>query len=119
MPTLIVSIIGGVVVIFLIGFDIYLAADKVSGNTWSEILRTWAVVTPVIPWACGVLSGHFFHPIENLKPVLGTQSSITLLIWLTCVVGIIGLGLDRAGYPVPPWIVFLPALVVGSLLWPV
>ena len=103
----------------LVGVDIYLAMDKLPGNTWSEILRRWAVATPLIPWIYGVLGGHFYHPIENLEPILSKPGNIELLVWLTILVGMVGLGLLRAGNPVSPWVGVVPGFVVGALLWPV
>ena len=119
MPITVVIIIGSVLIAAIIGIDIYLAADKITGNTWSEIIRMWAKATPIIAWACGVLSGHFFHPIDNFKPILGQPNSIALLIWLSAVVGIVGLGLAKSGYPMAPWMAFIPACIAGALLWPV
>jgi hypothetical protein len=112
-------VIGAALVAAFIGVDIYLAADSVKGNTWSEIIRTWAKYTPVIPWFLGVLMGHFFHPIDNFRAVLGQPSSIALLVWLTAVVGIVGLGMMKAGHPIPGWSILVPAFAAGWLLWPV
>jgi hypothetical protein len=103
----------------LVGLDIYLVQDQYSGNTWSEILRTWAVATPVIPWAYGVLGGHFYHPVENLEAVIVFPGNIALLVWLTAAVGIAGLAFAKGGHPIAPWVMVLPGMVAGSLLWPV
>lgn len=102
----------------LIGVDIYLAADNVKDNTWSEIIRAWSKHTPIIPWICGVLTGHFFHPTEA-KAILGQPSSVALLIWITAVVGIFGISFLRFNMPIPAWSVLIPAFIAGWLLWPV
>lgn len=115
----IVIAIGLTLVAALIGIDIYLAADSVKGNTWSEIIRMWAKYTPLVPWTIGVLTGHFFHPFDNFRAVLGQPASIAVLIWLTGVVGIMGLSFMKAGYPIPGWSVLVPAFTAGWLLWPV
>lgn len=112
-------VIGLSLVAALIGVDIYLATDSVIGNTWSELLRAWSLTTPLGPWAIGALSGHFFHPINNFQAVLGQPNSIALLVWLTALVGMIGLIAFRAGTPIPGWTVMVPAFIAGWLLWPV
>jgi len=117
--TRVAIIIGLVWVAGLIGLDICLAVDGRAGNTWSEIIRTWARETPVVPWICGVLTGHFFHPDIWSTPILGEASSIAFLIWGTVVVGMLGLICSRLGYPVAPWTPLVPAFVAGALLWPV
>ena len=119
MTVKVVMILGVGFIAALIGLDIYLAVDGLPGNTWSEIIRTWAKATPVIPWACGVLTGHFFHPVDNLEPVLARPGNIAMLVWLTVTVALFGVAMSRAGNPVPPWAVVLPAAVAGALLWPV
>jgi hypothetical protein len=58
--------IGGGLLAVAIGLDVWLAADDVPANTWSELLRLAAYETPVLPWACAVLVGHWFHPKDGL-----------------------------------------------------
>lgn len=121
MPVSIVIILGLIIVAAIIGFDILFAVDQVKGNTWSEIIRFFAKTTPMVPWICGVLSGHFFWPAALGKyiPLLGQPSSIALLIWTGCTLGIIGLGLTKTGMIFPLWIAFIIGIVGGVLLWPV
>lgn len=119
MPIKIVIIIGVTFIVGIIGLDIWWAVDDRPGNTWSEIIRVWGRATPLVPWACGVLSGHFFHPVDGLAPLFGQPTSVAVLIWLTWGVGVAGLALSGSGHPVPPWAAFLPAMVVGAALWPV
>ncbi len=111
--------IGGGLLAIAIGLDVWLAVDRVPDNTWSELFRKGALATPVIPWACAVLMGHWFHPNDDAQPVLGQPKPIALLIWLTWVVFVVGLGLTGSGIPVPPWIPVLPGMIAGWLLWPV
>lgn len=113
--------IGCALIGVIIILDIFLAIDAVSGNTWSEIIRHLAKSTPLIPFVCGVLSGHFFWPAalkENI-PLLDQPNSIALLIWIACITGIVGLGLTKNGMMFPLWIAFLIGGVGGTLLWPV
>jgi len=111
--------IGGGLLAVAIGLDVWLAADDVPDNTWSELLRLAAYETPVLPWVCGVLMGHWFHPKDGFQAVLGQPRSIALLIWFTWALFVIGLAVSSLGLPIPPWIPVVPGLVAGALLWPV
>ena len=51
----------------LIGWDIYVAANKDSGDTISEIML-WVSSRPVIPFAFGVVMGHLFWPQYKDEP---------------------------------------------------
>lgn len=119
MPVKTVIVLGLILVGILVGLDIWFACDTREGNTWSEIIRSWARDTPLVPWVCGVLTGHFFHPVDDMEPVLGTLPSIAFLVWITFVVGMVGAVFHRLGNPIPPWLPLLPGAVVGALLWPV
>lgn len=63
-PNIITAIIMGVFVVSFIGIDIYLAVDKVSGNTYSERLRVWARAWPplrlMVAFGMGLLCGHWW-----------------------------------------------------------
>lgn len=47
-------------IFILIGWDIFVAARPPEGDTISEIIRQSAFRHPIIPFAFGVLIGHFF-----------------------------------------------------------
>lgn len=47
-------------VVLLVGWDIFVAVKPPSGDTISEIIRQTAGKHPIIPFAFGVLIGHFF-----------------------------------------------------------
>ena len=47
-------------VLLLVVFDVWMAANGTPGDTISEVVRSWAARHPVIPFAAGVLMGHFF-----------------------------------------------------------
>lgn len=117
MAVNIVMIIGAAIVTFLIGFDIYLAADKIDNNTWSEIIRRFALSTTFVSYGCGVLSGHFFHP--GTKALFGQPNSIALLIWTACVVTGIGVAFMTPGREYLVTSSFILGFVGGILLWPV
>lgn len=64
MNNTVTAIIMATFVLSFIGVDIYLAVDKVSGNTYSERLRVWARVWPplrlMIAFGMGLLCGHWW-----------------------------------------------------------
>ena len=47
-------------VALLVVFDVWMAANSTPGDTISEVVRSWAQRHPVIPFAAGVVMGHFF-----------------------------------------------------------
>lgn len=115
----IASILGLSIVAILIAVDVWLALDNVPGNTWSEILRDLSKHTLFVPWSLGVLLGHWFHPSNDLCPVLG-DASIWVLTGVSAVLTIIGLVFCLSKkYRVPAWPWVLGGTVIGSLLWPV
>jgi uncharacterized membrane protein len=57
---LITTIIMVATVVGLIGWDIYVAATPIRGDTISEIIRQAAYKHPMIPFTLGVLIGHWF-----------------------------------------------------------
>ena len=115
------AIISGIAIVAaLIGLDIYFAVDGVAGNTWSEMIRKMAFVTTFIPWVCGVLSGHFFHP--GWRSAIERPGNFAVLVWLSAVIAIMGMGVLRSGWAYVNWvpmITFFVAVFVGAKLWPV
>lgn len=107
-----------VAVIALIGIDIWLVADQIEGNTFSEMLREGARVTTFFPWALAVLIGRWFHPVDSLKPVLGNFSIPTLMI-TSYIVVVLGDILKKKKHPVPLWIVVIIGIVIGALCVPI
>jgi hypothetical protein len=57
---MITSVLMVAVVVLMIGWDVYVAFTPVKGDTISEILRQIARNHPMIPFALGVLIGHWF-----------------------------------------------------------
>jgi hypothetical protein len=113
------TVIGLIIVAVLIIIDIWLATDRLPGNTWSELLRESSRHTLFIPWSLGVLMGHWFHPVDDFRAIAG-GASIWILIALTAVLIVVGLVLGFAAkYTPPAWPWALGGLVAGALLWPV
>jgi hypothetical protein len=113
------TVIGLIVAGILIAIDVWLATDRLPGNTWSELLRELSRDTLFVPWSLGVLMGHWFHPVDDLQPLAG-GASIWMLIGGTVVLVAVGLILRFAlKYTPPAWPWALGGLVAGAALWPV
>ncbi len=112
------TIVGAALFIMLIVLDIWGANDDLPGNTVSEWVRSLSRYTAVVPWALGVLHGHWFHPIDGLDPLFGARSTWVLIgLSLAVLVGRVVLrnldGLWR------PWLWAALGALAGTLLWPV
>lgn len=108
-------LLGAVFVLAFIGVDVRLAVDHIPRNTWSEMGRHVARLTPVLPWAVGVLAGHVFHP--DIAPLRG-QPHVVPLLCFTGAVFALGIVARANGHPLPGWALLAPGFVAGWLLWP-
>ena len=109
------------ITVFILIFDVFLAADGVPGNTWSELLRDAGMRHWWIPMAWGFLASHFWwngdypqwHDMWMLW-ALGVGS--LLLNIITAVV------MFNHGLVVPVWfnVVMFSGVgpVLGRLFWP-
>jgi hypothetical protein len=116
------AIVGG-----LIFYDIYLAANKVDGDTISEITAHYAKRSMFLPIALGILIGHFLWP--STWVVSGWVTLGTLIA-----LGGTALGFDlyeifKGGIydftmrTIPflrqfPIIIFTVGVFIGRLVWP-
>lgn len=105
-----------IVAAVLIAFDIYLASDKTPGNTYSEVIRNWAVINPLLPYAFGVLGGHFF--LLRDSALFGQPNSVVLLGWTGIVFLMVGIAFRGFGLVMPAWIPLVLGVVAGHYLWP-
>lgn len=65
MQKLFVALVGGLVV-----YELAALANKYEGDTISEILWTVTARRPLVPFACGLLMGHFFwQRAESAAPL--------------------------------------------------
>ena len=64
MSDKVLKIIMAVVTVVIIVFDIYLAINPAT-NTISRIIQTIAFKHPILPFAIGVLCGHWFWPVSK------------------------------------------------------
>ena len=129
MPiTRLITIIALLVIVAGLAFyDIYLAANKVSGDTISEITAHYAKRSLFLPIALGVLIGHFLWP-----------STWVVSGWIT-LGGLLAIGGAALGFDlfeifkggvydftmrtVPvlrqfPIIIFTVGVFIGRLIWP-
>ena len=112
-PAMMVTAIAGLVgIVAYIGIDVYWAADHVPGNTLSEVLRFVSRYAKLLPFAGGVLGGHFWH-LDDVWSLPRNQG-IPLMIWLVFVALITSLS-----SPTPMFVYFLVGIAVGCICWPV
>ena len=101
----------GVALTSLVGWDIYVAANDVSGDTISEIVSAAAREFWTIPVAIGVVCGHWLWPLA--KP----RSTWVKVLTLSVLAGVT-VGADLAGHPtVLPLLPFALGVVVGHFSW--
>ena len=112
MTARLVGWVAAAVVLVLVAVDVWLAADGVRGNTWSEVVHYWGTRIRFIPWCLGGLVGHFFA--GGLLPSLPAEQGVPVLIWATVVAQILA-----AGFSVPPLVVAAAGMVAWGMLWPV
>ena len=55
MQKVFLGLVGGLVV-----YELWALADRIEGNTISEIVWTTTTKRPILPFTLGVLMGHFF-----------------------------------------------------------
>jgi hypothetical protein len=111
-PILITTIFAIFLLLMIIGIDIYFAVDKIKGNTWSEIIRLWGEKYKLIPFAWGMLAGHFFHP--TIWPHFSHPNGIAVLLWVAVVMQILS-----SVSPLPMLIYLGIGTVAGIFCWPV
>lgn len=113
MTPRLVAYLAAAVTSLLVAVDVVLATDRVRGNTWSEVVCYWGLRWPIVPWAWGVLLGHFFGR-GTLPQLLAQPAGVAVLLWLTCLAHLAGkvLGL-------PPLVTGLAGVAAGALCWAV
>lgn len=98
----------------LIGWDIFVAANTVSGDTISEITLAFAYKHPFVAFALGVLCGHLTWPRR-----INSDHKWTILVALI-IASVATLVVDLSGI-LPKMIPIIPLAIgipVGHLLWP-
>ena len=109
-----------VLVVVLIVIDIVLVSDRVEDNTFSELLRLGGKVSTFFPWTIGVLMGHWYHPVDHLRPIIRAPWNYITLGIIALIIFVLGaVFLYALKIYTPQWFTVLFGLVIGSLLWPV
>jgi hypothetical protein len=106
----------GILVFIIIMADVFLATNKLKGDTWSEIIRHWALYIPAIPFSFGYLMTHWFG-LNPRGPFFGQPSSAILLAWLTIAISMIGFACHKLGISIHPLIMLSLGGVAGYFLW--
>lgn len=105
---------------------VLLDAILVSGNSSNELVRAFrsSGATPFVAWTVALFMGHWFHPVEGMKPGFGYLPfpwNYVIFAGLTVLVAVLSFAVINTA-AVAGW---LPALMVmlgfvsGWLLWPV
>jgi len=108
---------GALLFLILILLDIWGALDSKPGNTPSELIRWLSRYTAIIPWALGVLLGHWFHPWDGLDGIFGSAST-----WVLIGVSVVVLAARIFFRQKPLWDAWIWAalgVLAGTFLWPV
>ncbi len=98
----------------LIGWDIYVAVNDVSGDTISEIVLSTGYSHPSLPLALGIVAGHLVWPRE--RPLFWRKP------WTVLLAGSMVLGLLCFEFlfslRIIPVVPLLPGILLGHWLWP-
>ena len=88
-----------------------------SGNTWSEVIQRWSRELPIIPYAFGVLGGHWF----TVRPeglLLGTPESAYALGATGVSMLVVSIAFKLMNYSIPAgWIFVLLGMIAGHFFW--
>ena len=111
---LVTKIVVVAVVLGLIGYDVFVFVEPTEGETISEVTLAWAWRSAFVPFALGVLGGHFTWP-RRASAVFRRRSALGLLIF-----GVLLGVADFLGWTpdVLPVIYFVPGILAGHFFWP-
>ena len=98
---------GAVILAAIVIWDLIVATDGRSGNTFSEIVAAHRHHAE-FPWAWGVLAGHFFQPMKHR-----VHPAVTFPVLAACVAA------ARIFNPaIHPLAACAIGIVTGILIWP-
>lgn len=113
-----------VVTVALIGWDVYVATNKIpnSLDTISGRMRDWGKQAIILPWAWAVLFGHFFGPVKAGQ-YFSNHTTVPILVFISWAVLVGGMWLRQNGIFISSsWYLFFGVLNLGALagafLWP-
>lgn len=67
----------GIAALVLLAWEVYVYGGPRTGDTISEVILTWAIHHPVVPFLAGVLSGHFFW--YQVRPGVPDPETLAIL----------------------------------------
>lgn len=116
-----VSLVLFLVIVVLSLWDVVLATNSRSGDTWSEQARLAAPTLPILPWVLGAMVGHIFpwgrrSVLSNKEASGGTMALFTgaILLWTA----LIQAGVELPVTPSAFWVVALLGVGSAYVLWP-
>jgi hypothetical protein len=99
-------------------YDVFPFLNPERGDTISEVILYYALRSLFIPYAFGVLCGHFFFPRDGAKQkpkILIPLSLFVLMYDVIAHVFDVSFMIGSQSYPYVPFLVGIP---LGTLLWP-
>lgn len=122
-PRIWTIIIMAVCTAILIGWDVYVVffnRVKNDHDTISGILLGWSRSVWALPYAFGVLCGHFFLP-SLCETGLSSVWSVIVLLIVGLLISGVGLWVVRhrkQGWPIQSPALLLVGIAMGHLFWP-
>lgn len=105
--------------VILIVYDFFPVMSGVKGDTISEVILVWGLHSFSVPFAFGMLCGHFFLPMDGLptpKPyILCPIGAVVILLDVAANVFHLSFLFWLQSYPI---FAFSVGFVIGTLLWP-
>ena len=113
-------IVVGVWAVTAIVADVFLSANAIRGDTWTEVLRAWGRAQSFVPYALAAVLGHMTSwwvgespiPLEfgaRFAIVIGVGSVLALVSWM---------GRRASGENlIPPWAAAATGLCMGGVFW--
>lgn len=107
------------VTLLLIGYDIAVYTNSVDNSldTLSGRMRLWGMTTPLLPFAWGVLGGHFWGSF-HAGQFIPSKAGIALLVFVAWSVIVAGIIAKNENIHISPWMMLIPGIIVGAVLWP-
>jgi hypothetical protein len=97
--------------VFLIGWDIYVATNAIHGDTISELVLSFSRRVLILPTAVGIIAGHMLWPSKKVLPATTTFCILASVVAVVIVV-------DVVGHPtITPAIPFAIGVGIGHFGW--
>ena len=117
MSRILATLVGALIV-----WDVLLATNELTGDTWSEQARLAAPRLPVLPWILGAMIGHLF-PLFRRRTFLFEQEAAGSAMGVLTVLAVIWTALIQFGVelPISPpavWVIAVLGLCGSYLFWP-